>query len=76
MSNAGGKSEPPSKIVLRYLSTNKTDKSLGQNFLIDETPIHKSVEFSKTLGLGKLSNVLEIGPGPGTLTSAIWNTGA
>ncbi len=76
LSNAGGKSEPPSKIVQRYLSTNKTDKSLGQNFLIDETPIHKSVEFSKTLGLGKLSNVLEIGPGPGTLTRAILNTGA
>ena len=37
----------------RYLSAIKTDRSLGQNFLINETPIKKSVEFSETLGLGK-----------------------
>ena len=76
LSIARRKPEPASKIVQRYLSAIKTDRSLGQNFLINEAPIQKSVEFSETLGLGNVSNVLEVGPGPGTLTSAILNTGA
>ena len=68
--------EPPSRTVQRYLSTNDADRSLGQNFLIDSLPISKSLEFSESMGLCNQSTVLEIGPGPGTLTSAVLAIGA
>ena len=43
-------------------------KSLGQNFLIDETVLDRIVEAA---GIGKDSCVLEIGPGAGTLTQRL-----
>ena len=42
-------------------------KSLGQNFLIDETVLNKIVDFSKI----ENQEVLEIGPGTGNLTEKI-----
>jgi len=45
----------------------KAKKSLGQNFLIDEDLIKKIVNITNI----KNSNILEIGPGTGNLTSAI-----
>ena len=46
----------------------KANKSLGQNFLIDENVINKIVECSK---IGKEDCVIEIGPGLGTLTKEL-----
>lgn len=43
----------------------KANKSLGQNFLIDENVVNKIVESSK---IDKQDLVIEIGPGLGTLT--------
>ena len=45
----------------------KAKKSLGQNFLIDESVIDKIVETTSI----KNKNVIEIGPGTGNLTKAI-----
>ena len=47
---------------------NKTKKSLGQNFLIDNNIINKIIE------IGNISTnheILEIGPGLGSLTNKI-----
>ncbi len=49
------------------------DKKLGQNFLIDGNIIRKSIELAE---IGKGATVVEIGPGLGTLTCAILETGA
>ena len=46
----------------------KANKSLGQNFLIDENVINKIVECSN---IGKEDCVIEIGPGLGTLTKEL-----
>ncbi len=46
----------------------KFSKSLGQNFLIDETVLDKMIENG---GIDKNVNVLEIGPGFGTLTQKL-----
>lgn len=43
-------------------------KSLGQNFLIDDRVLDEMIEAS---GIDKSSNVLEIGPGFGTLTQRL-----
>lgn len=48
-------------------------KSLGQNFLIDENVLNKIVSASP---LGSDACVLEIGPGAGTLTRRLAETGA
>jgi 16S rRNA (adenine1518-N6/adenine1519-N6)-dimethyltransferase len=48
-------------------------KSLSQNFLIDPNIVHKIVE-SAAIRPGDL--VLEIGPGPGALTTALLEAGA
>ena len=54
------------------------DKSLGQHFLIDDEVIDRSILMSEELGspLSQRSHVLEIGPGPGSLTLAILRKGA
>lgn len=49
------------------------NKKLGQNFLVDGNIVRKSIELAE-IGLG--SAVVEVGPGLGTLTLAILNTGA
>ena len=48
-----------------------TKKSLGQNFLIDRNILDRIVDIA---GLGPKSNVLEVGPGIGTLTVALSET--
>jgi 16S rRNA (adenine1518-N6/adenine1519-N6)-dimethyltransferase len=48
-------------------------KNLGQNFLIDGNIVRKSLEMAK-IGPGDV--VIEIGPGLGTLTSALADAGA
>lgn len=49
------------------------NKKLGQNFLIDGNIVRKSIELA---ALDASSKVVEIGPGLGTLTRAILDTGA
>lgn len=55
----------------------RPSKELGQHFLIDDSVISKSVSLaSSKTPLGKDSHVIEIGPGPGSLTVALLRTGA
>lgn len=51
----------------------RPNKKLGQNFLLDGNIVRKSIKLS---GIGKGSCVVEVGPGPGTLTRAILATGS
>ena len=46
------------------------DKSLGQHFLLDKKVISRSIEMCTEEGhpINSKSRVLEIGPGPGSLT--------
>jgi 16S rRNA (adenine1518-N6/adenine1519-N6)-dimethyltransferase len=48
-------------------------RSLGQNFLVDGNIVRKSIELA---GIGPGDPVVEIGPGLGTLTSALLEAGA
>ena len=53
------------------------DRSLGQHFLLDEAVIARAVELaSKNQQITEESHVLEIGPGPGSLTLELLRTGA
>ena len=53
------------------------DRSLGQHFLLDEAVIARAVEIaSKNHPINQHSHVLEIGPGPGSLTLELLRTGA
>ena len=53
------------------------DRTLGQHFLLDEAIIAKAVEIaSKNHPINEQSHVLEIGPGPGSLTLELLRTGA
>lgn len=53
------------------------DRSLGQHFLLDEAVIDRAVEIaSKNHPINEHSHVLEIGPGPGSLTLELLRTGA
>ena len=49
------------------------NKKLGQNFLVDGNIVRKSIELAEVTSTDR---VVEIGPGLGTLTSAILETGA
>lgn len=49
------------------------NKKLGQNFLVDGNIVRKSIELAD---INPHSQVIEIGPGLGTLTRAIASTGA
>ena len=51
----------------------KADKRLGQNFLVDETVVQKIVEAAE---LTAADTVLEVGPGIGTLTQGLAESGA
>jgi 16S rRNA (adenine1518-N6/adenine1519-N6)-dimethyltransferase len=51
----------------------KPKRFLGQNFLVDGNIVRKSVEFA---AIGPGDAVVEIGPGLGTLTSALLQAGA
>ncbi|QXD32045.1 16S rRNA (adenine(1518)-N(6)/adenine(1519)-N(6))-dimethyltransferase RsmA [Candidatus Pelagisphaera phototrophica] len=48
-------------------------KNLGQNFLIDGNIVRKSLEIAK---IEPSDNVIEVGPGLGTLTQALLDAGA
>ncbi len=53
------------------------DRSLGQHFLLDEAVISRAVELaSGEVEIGSESHVLEIGPGPGSLTLELLRCGA
>ena len=54
------------------------DKSLGQHFLLDESVIARSIQLPAEHGapVNQDSHVLEVGPGPGSLTLGILRTGA
>ena len=56
----------------------KPRKSLGQHFLIDDEVIARTLELASENGrpLGQGSHVLEIGPGPGSLTLSMLRSGA
>ena len=56
----------------------KPQKSLGQHFLVDDSVISRAIEIvsEKSYGLDKNSHVLEIGPGPGSLSLEILRSGA
>ena len=51
----------------------RADKKLGQNFLIDETVVRRIVEAAE---LTEKDTVLEVGPGIGTLTQGLAESGA
>src|SRR3989339_860238 len=51
----------------------RAKKSFGQNWLVDETAVHKLVD---SVELQKGERVLEIGPGTGVITQALIETGA
>jgi len=51
----------------------RAKKSFGQNWLVDETAVHKLVD---SVELQKGERVLEIGPGTGVITKALIETGA
>jgi len=51
----------------------KAKKSLGQNFLVDDSAIKKIIQAA---AIKKGENVLEIGPGKGVLTQALVDVGA
>ncbi len=54
------------------------NKSLGQHFLVDDSVIQRAIEISsgKNSTLNSNSHVLEIGPGPGSLSLEILRSGA
>ena len=49
------------------------NKKLGQNFLVDGNIVRKSIELAEVTATDR---VVEVGPGLGTLTNAILDTGA
>ena len=51
----------------------RADKKLGQNFLIDENIVRRIVEAAE---LSPADKVLEVGPGIGTLTQGLAESGA
>ena len=51
----------------------RADKKLGQNFLIDENIVRRIVEVAE---LSPADKVLEVGPGIGTLTQGLAESGA
>ena len=63
---------PPLKDVISKYEI-RAKKSLGQNFLLDLNLTSKIARYAGNL---KQSDVLEIGPGPGGLTSSLLNEGA
>jgi len=53
------------------------DRSLGQHFLLDEEVISRAIELaSRDVKIDSRSHVLEIGPGPGSLTLELLRCGA
>jgi SAM-dependent methyltransferase len=63
---------PPLREVIARHGLN-AKKSLGQNFLTDTNLLDR---IARIPGLGPVSRVYEVGPGPGGLTRALLRTGA
>ncbi len=60
------------KNILREYGV-RPKKRLGQNFLVDKNVLNRIID---VCGVDEKSNILEIGPGLGTATAALANTGA
>ena len=54
------------------------DRNLGQHFILDENIVSEAVSMSNQIGqeVTKDSHILEIGPGPGSLTLFLLRKGA
>ena len=61
------------ELVDLLLDRQRPNKDLGQHFLIEPKVFEKAVDIS---GVDNQSHVLEVGPGPGTLTHFLLATGA
>ena len=61
------------ELVDLLLDRRWADKELGQHFLVDEKVLQVPIKLSK---VDSNSHVLEVGPGPGTLTHFLLLTGA
>ena len=66
-------SEQVRELVDLLLDRTRPDKRLGQHFLLDETVLARAVEFAQ---FQPDDRVLEVGPGPGTLTKSLLDAGA
>jgi len=60
--------------VLKFLEYHSPVKKLGQHFIIDSEVIKRSIELANFNSEENLT-ILEIGPGPGSLTQELLNTG-
>ncbi|MCS5537073.1 MAG: methyltransferase domain-containing protein, partial [Candidatus Poseidoniaceae archaeon] len=60
-------------MVESLLLRRSADKELGQHFLIEDSILDRTIELA---GLDSEDHVLEVGPGPGTLTQLLLATGA
>ena len=60
--------------VLKFLEYHSPVKKLGQHFIIDSEVIKRSIELANFDSEENLT-ILEIGPGPGSLTQELLNTG-
>ena len=61
------------RLVDLLLDRQRPDKELGQHFLLDLKVLNRAVELA---AISSSSHVLEIGPGPGTLTQRLVAAGA
>lgn len=61
------------ELVDLLLDRKRADKDLGQHFLIDDSILTKTLDLST---VDSTSHVLEVGPGPGTLTHFLLAAGA
>ena len=70
--------DPDVRLLVDLLRDRITpNRSLGQHFLLDEAVIERAVEIaSGNKPINQQSHVLEIGPGPGSLTLELLRTGA
>ncbi|MBT4058744.1 MAG: ribosomal RNA small subunit methyltransferase A [Euryarchaeota archaeon] len=73
MSGGEPDAEVVHELVDLLLDHGRADKELGQHFLINAKTLKKTVQLSQ---VDSTSHVLEVGPGPGTLTHFLLETGA
>ena len=66
-------SQTTSELVDSLLALRQADKDLGQHFLLDDSVLDRAVELGN---LGPNDHVLEVGPGSGSLTAKLLESGA